>query len=82
MRRYDPDVGGPASDAVPEADRLEQEAPRTRDEPESRRVPIDASEADAFEQDLPLGVGEKNPGIDAERIEPFADEDWGEAPGS
>lgn len=59
-----------------EADRLEQGMPPTRDERTLRPIPPDASDADVLEQELPLvdDIGES--GIDAERTEPVADDDW------
>lgn len=72
----------PGPDAVPEEDPLEHRPARGRDAWDEHRLPPDASDADAFEQDLPLGVDEGNPGIDAERIEPFDDEDREGEPGS
>lgn len=63
------------NDPVPEADRLEQERPaEPEDHPEARgatRPRADASDADAFEQELPLADAASDPGIDAERSEPL-----------
>lgn len=47
------DPSGP-DEIVPDADRLEQEAPVAPDtDPEPVRIPIDVPEADALEQSLP-----------------------------
>lgn len=63
------------NDPVPEADRLEQELPvEPEDHLETRggtRPHADASDADAFEQQLPLADAASDPGIDAERSEPL-----------
>lgn len=73
-----------ANDPVPEADRLEQQMPQERDVPGPQgktvlhRRPIEAPEADVYEQDLPVAGRVESPGIDAERSEPVADDDWAE----
>jgi hypothetical protein len=66
---------GPGDD-VNEADRLEQQMPAARDERDLRAIPPDAPEADVLEQQLPLVEEQETAGIDAERTEPVADEDW------
>ena len=72
----------PGSEPVPEADRLEQEMPPARDERENHPVPPEAPEADVLEQEMPTALSGEETGIDAERIEPVADEDWVTASGS
>lgn len=64
------------SDPVPEADRLEQEMPVTRDEREARAHPPDAPDADVLEQELPLVEEEEPQPLDAERSEPVSDDGW------
>lgn len=63
------------TDEVPEADRLEQETP-AQVERAPRHVPPDAPEADVLEQELPLVDEGEVRGIDAERTEPVADDEW------
>jgi hypothetical protein len=67
-------------DDIPEADRLEQEAPATRDERDHRPIPPDVPDADVLEQELPLVEEDETVGIDAERTEPVSDEDWTSTP--
>jgi hypothetical protein len=67
------------NDPVPEADRLEQERPTEREDRPAHRPHAEASDADAFEQELPLSDSATDSGIDAERSEPI--EDYGEPTG-
>ncbi len=50
--------------------------PPARDERELRPIPPDAPDADVLEQQLPVVEEQETTGIDAERTEPVADEDW------
>lgn len=59
------------NDPVPEADRLEQEVPAQPEDRPNHRSHAEASEADAFEQELPLSESPTDRGIDAERSEPW-----------
>lgn len=63
------------NDPVPEADRLEQEVPAQPEDRPNHRSHAEASEADAFEQELPLSESPTDRGIDAERSEPLDDEE-------
>ena len=64
------------SDDVPEADRLEQEMPPTRDGRDLHPIPPDAPDADVLEQELPVVEEGEEAGIDAERTEPISDDEW------
>lgn len=68
----------PTNDAneANEADRLEQAMPPTRDERDVHPIPPDAPDADVLEQELPVVEDSEESGIDAERTEPVADDDW------
>ncbi len=65
-----------APDEVPEADRLEQEMPTARRGRDFHPIPPDAPDADVLEQELPVAEEGERVGIDAERTEPFSDDDW------
>ena len=66
----------PTADEANEADRLEQEMPPARDERDLHPIPPDAPDADVLEQEQPLVEDGTEIGIDAERTEPVADDDW------
>jgi hypothetical protein len=71
-----------APEDVPEADRLEQAMPAGREARDLHPIPPDAPDADVLEQELPVAEDAETVGIDAERTEPLADEDWAStAPG-
>lgn len=73
-------------DPVPEADRLEQEMPPdpdaldVRGSTRIRPLPLEATEADVIEQELPLAEDVLPHGVDAERSESTSDEDWVDPP--
>jgi len=56
--------------------------PPSRDAREEHPVPPEAPEADVIEQALPITADEEPSGIDAERVEPISDDDWGTPSGS
>lgn len=66
---------------VNEADRIEQEMPPARDERDVHPVPPDAPTADVLEQELPVVEQASESGLDAERVEPIADDDWATSAG-
>lgn len=60
-------------DPVPEADRLEQEEDGEPAGRPARHGSAEASDADVFEQELPLAGSAVDEGVDAERSEPVDD---------
>lgn len=63
------------SDAVPEADRLEQQTPYEPDLRADHEHPADLPEADLLEQEIPVTEGaDAGAPLDDDRLEPLDDE--------